>query len=131
MPAGCTALTVLQPPVTPFAASFDEQQSDAAPGNYFVNDGDTQLYLRNANASARTITFYADIYGAERTIGTATLPGSGTENGVLILGPFPTGLFNNHSTTESARTGSAMFSHSGADADVMCCPFKRPTNPQP
>lgn len=119
MPASCTALTVVGPASTPAGPSWDEQQSDAAPGNRFANARGTLLGARNTNASSRVLTFYADLYGAEVALMTATVPGSATENGFRLLGPFPAKDFGNHTTTEAASNGQVMVSQNGADADIM------------
>ncbi len=123
MPSGTVSLTVVGPGSTPAGPTHDEQQSTAA-GNSFENDGSTLLIVRNTNASSRVITFVADRYGAEQTVITSTIPGSGTENGTKVLGPFPPEAFNDHGTTDSAKNGHAMFTHSGSNSDLMLCPTK-------
>lgn len=123
MPASCTALTVIGPASTPAGPSWDEQQSDASPGNRFANARGTFLHARNTNASSRVISFYADSYGAEIVVMTVTIPGSATENGERHLGPFPAAKFNDHSATEAASSGQVMLSHNGADADLMLTPI--------
>lgn len=124
MPASCTALTVVAAPSSPAGASHDEQQSDAAPGNRWANSGRSLASFRNTNAAARIVSFYADQYGVEAVIMTSTVPGSATENGTKIMGPFAPSKFNNHNTTEVATTGQIHITHNGADADLMICPFE-------
>jgi len=125
MPASTTALTVLAAPGTPAGPTWDEQDTDVSPGNNFDNDGVTMLFARNNTAGAIDLIFEADLYGTERTVLQVTIPGSGTENGVKVLGPFPPGRFNNHDTTEVASTGKVFVRQaSGTDGQVKLCPFK-------
>lgn len=123
MPAGTITLTVIGPGATPAGPTYDEQQSTAA-GNSFDNGDSVLLVVRNTNASARVLTFFADRYGTERTVMTATVPGSATENGTAVLGPFPSDVFNDHSATDSAKQGHVMFSHNGVNADLLLAPIK-------
>jgi len=123
MPAGTITITVLGPGAGPAGPTYDEQQSTAA-GNSFDNNDATVLVCRNTNATARVITFVADRYGAERTIMTATIPGSATENGTAVLGPFPSDVFNDHSTTDSTKQGHVMFTHNGVNADLFLAPVR-------
>jgi hypothetical protein len=124
MPVGTVSLTVVGPGNTPAGPSYDEQQSTAA-GNSFDNGGgDIMLVVRNTHGTARTMTFVVDRYGAEQTVMTKSIPGSGTETGLAVLGPFPPSSFNDHSTTDSAKQGHVMFTHNGSNADLMICPVK-------
>ncbi len=126
MPASTTALTVIAAPSTPAGSSFDEQASDVSPGNNFANpDGNTLLYARNTTAGALDLIFEADVFGTERTVLQTSIPGSGTENGVKILGPFPPSKFNEHGTTEAASTGKVFVRQAtGSDGQVVLCPFR-------
>jgi hypothetical protein len=125
MPASTTPLTVVGPSSSPAGAAFNEQNSDASPGSNFLNARGTLLYARNTTASPITLIFEADVLGVERTVMTVDVPGSGTEHGVAIIGPFPAHLFNDHSTTTSsgADQGKVYVRHAGADADIVLCPF--------
>lgn len=123
MPASCTSLTVVAAASTPAGPTHDEQQSDASPGNKWVNTHPMLLSARNTNVASKIISFYADIIGVEAVIMTSTIPGSATENGTRVLGPFPPSKFSDHNTTEAASTGQVMITHNGADADLMLCPF--------
>ncbi len=69
------------------------------------NNGQTILIFLNSNASARTLTIagnafnkpgFGDISAADAGE-TVTLPGSGTNGGRQIVGPFPSDRFNNSS----------------------------------
>lgn len=125
MPAGATALSVVAPAATPAGASFNEQSSDAS-GMKFANDGETYLYVRNTTVSAVPLSFFSDKYGAEIEVLEVSIPGSATEHGVKILGPFDPVFFNDHATTEAASTGSVIMTHTGSDADLQVCPFRMP-----
>lgn len=79
--------------------------ASAATADVFANDGRTILVFLNGNASARTLTItgnafskpgFGDITAADAGE-TVTLPGSGTNGGRQIVGPFPTDRFNNSS----------------------------------
>jgi hypothetical protein len=127
MPASTTAL-VLVSSQSPAGPTMDEQASDVSPGNSFENSaGDVMLYVRNTTGSSIPLLFEADAYGAERTVLSKTIPGSGTENGVAICGPFPPSRFNDHSTTEVASNGRVFVRQgSGSDGDLVMCPFRVP-----
>ena len=77
----------------------------AASGDTILNDGNVFLMFKNANASARTLTMpgnatdkpgFGTLSVADMTE-TYTIPGSGTNSGECMIGPFPTGRFNNSS----------------------------------
>lgn len=77
----------------------------AATADAFANDGKTVLVFLNSNASARTLTLagnafskpgFGDISAADAGE-TVTLPGSGTNGGRCVVGPFPPDRFNNSS----------------------------------
>lgn len=75
----------------------------AATADEFVNDGkDTFLVFLNGNASSRTLTIAANdaVKPGHGTIATpdtvVTIPGSGTNGGRCIVGPFPAGRFNDN-----------------------------------
>jgi hypothetical protein len=78
--------------------------SAAGGGDTFANDGKTFLLFTNGNASARTLTIAANDatkpgFGTIVTPDTTvTIPGSGTNGGLCVVGPFPTGRFNDPST---------------------------------
>lgn len=74
----------------------------ASTSDTFVNDGKlTFLIFINTNATARTLTIAANDadkpgFGPITTPDTTkTLPGSGTNGGLAIVGPFPSDRFNN------------------------------------
>ena len=76
----------------------------ASTADVFANDGKhTFLLFVNGNASARTLTIAANDadkpgFGTIATPDTTvTLPGSGTNGGVAVVGPFPADRFNNSS----------------------------------
>ncbi len=74
--------------------------ASASTSDTFVNDGRTFLLFTNGNASARTLTIAANStdkpgFGTITIPSTTvTLPGSGTNGGLAIVGPFPTDRFN-------------------------------------
>lgn len=124
MPANSVALVVMPAPARVDLGTFDEQASTVSPGNKFDDDGVTMLYVRNTTASAITVNFLADLINFERTIASASVPGSGTEGGVLILGPFPK-IFTDHSVTASADNGKVFVKQaSGTDGQLQFCPFR-------
>jgi hypothetical protein len=120
--ATAVALTKVAAPTAPSGTAWDEQQSTAA-GNKFTNDGRTLLGGRNTNVASRVLTFYVDVFAVEVALMLVTVPGSATENGQAMMGPFPKPVFDNHDTTSSASTGSVVLAHNGANADLMFCPF--------
>lgn len=78
---------------------------NAAAADVFANDGKTFLVFLNGNASARTLTIagnafskpgFGDVSAADAGE-TVTIPGSGTNGGRQIVGPFPPDRFNNSS----------------------------------
>jgi hypothetical protein len=75
----------------------------ASTADVFANDGATFLIFSNANASSRTLTIAANDadkpgFGTIAVPDTVvTLPGSGTNGGRAIVGPFPPDRFNNSS----------------------------------
>lgn len=74
--------------------------ASASTGDKFNNDGRTFLLFVNGNASSRTLTIAANDadkpgFGTIVTPDTVvTLPGSGTNSGRAIVGPFPPDRFN-------------------------------------
>lgn len=94
-------LTVQTAVFTGLAFSYES----ASTGDVFANDGKTFLIFLNGNASARTLTIsgnafskpgFGDVSAADAGE-TVTLPGSGTNGGRQIVGPFPPDRFNNSS----------------------------------
>jgi hypothetical protein len=89
---------------TPFTGlNYTSVSADVA-GDSFANDGRTFLLFKNANAASRTLTIAANDttkpgFGTIATPDTTvTIPGSGTNGGLCIVGPFPTERFNNPTT---------------------------------
>lgn len=82
----------------------------ASTSDTFVNDGKTFLLFTNSNASARTLTIAANDadkpgFGTIATPDTTvTLPGSGTNGGLAIVGPFPVDRFNDPATGRATYT---------------------------
>ena len=78
--------------------------ASASTSDTFTNDGHTFLLFTNGNASSRTLTLGANDadkpgFGSIATPDTTvTLPGSGTNGGLCIVGPFPVDRFNDPST---------------------------------
>lgn len=122
MPASTVSLPVVQNSM-PNLTAHDSNQSTAA-GNSFPNDGNTYLFAQNFSGASKTLTFYVDIFGAERTVGTATVVI--TPNGINVFGPFDPALFNDHSVTDSTKTGHVMVTHNGANSDITLCAFRIP-----
>jgi len=86
----------------PFTA-LNHTLAAASTADVFANDGNTFLLFLNTNASARTLTIaqnptdkpgFGTITPAPVVL---TIPGSGTNGGVCMIGRFPTGRFNNAS----------------------------------
>lgn len=124
MPAAAVALTVLPVPSTPGGPTFAEQSSTVSPGNKFLNDGQVMLYVRNTTASAINVIFEADIFGSERTLLQTSIPGSGTANGVAVLGPFPA-VFNEHPATAAADNGAVFVRQAtGTNGNLVFAPFR-------
>ncbi len=87
----------------------------ASTADVAANDGKTILVFLNANASSRTLTItgnafnkpgFGDITAADAGE-TVTIPGSGTNGGRCIVGPFPPDRFNNSSGQVSYTLDSA------------------------
>jgi hypothetical protein len=82
----------------------------ASTGDTFANDGKTFLLFTNGNASSRTLTVAANDadkpgFGTIATPDTTvTLPGSGTNGGLAVVGPFPVDRFNDPSTGRVSYT---------------------------
>lgn len=123
MPVGSTSLAVVAA-VGGISQAYAETALDAANGNKFINDGKTELHVRNTTAGAIVMDFYADTgptgVGNEVKVASVSIPGSGTNNGVKVLGPFPPSLFNNHNLTEAATTGQVIAKQASAGALVGC-----------
>lgn len=79
--------------------NYTSASADVA-GDSFANNGRTFLLFKNANASSRTLTIAANDttrpgFGTIATPDTTvTIPGSGTNGGLCVVGPFPTERFN-------------------------------------
>lgn len=75
----------------------------AATSQAFINDGNTFLLFLNGNVTARTLTIAANDsdkagFGTIATPDTViTIPGSGTNGGVCMVGRLPTARFNDAS----------------------------------
>lgn len=95
-PAAAATLTVQ----TVTFAGLNYTTAAASTADNFPNDGRTFLLFTNANASARTLTLAANAatrpgFGTIATPSTVvTLPGSGTNGGLAVVGPFPAERFN-------------------------------------
>lgn len=97
-------------------SGLQQTYGSVADGDTFPNDGSTFLAFENGNASSRTLTVpandaYAPGFGAIATPDTTySIPGSGTNGGKCMIGPFPADRFNDPSTGRatiglSASTG--------------------------
>lgn len=98
----------------------------ASGGDSFSNDGRTFYLITNASAGTRTATFDAVASLTKPGFGTVTItdtavtvPGSGTNGGRVMIGPFPPDRFNN-----SVGHVSVTYSDSGANLTVV--PVKMP-----
>jgi hypothetical protein len=77
----------------------------ASVADVFANNGSTILVFLNGNASSRTLTITGNAFdkpgfgsvSAADAGETVTIPGSGTNGGKCVVGPFPPGRFNNSS----------------------------------
>jgi hypothetical protein len=91
-------------------AGLNYTSAAAATADSFANDGRTVLLFANANASSRTLTIAANAtsrpgFGTIATPSTVvTLPGSGTNSGLAIVGPFPMERFNDITTGRTNYT---------------------------
>lgn len=94
-------LTIQEAVFTGLAYTYES----ASTADVMPNDGKTFLIFLNGNASSRTLTItgnafskpgFGDISAADAGE-TVTLPGSGTNGGRQIVGPFPMDRFNNSS----------------------------------
>ncbi|HYH68446.1 MAG TPA: hypothetical protein VD866_27380 [Urbifossiella sp.] len=88
--------------------------ASATVADSFANDGKTFLLFTNGNASARALTLAANDaekpgYGTIATPDTVvTIPGSGTNGGLCVVGPFPTERFNDPATGRVSYTIDAV-----------------------
>lgn len=84
------------------AGLLSSTMGSASTADKFTNDGNTLLLFLNGNASARTLTLtvqnatvnqagYNPITVANPTV---TIPGSGTNGGIAVVGPFGVTQFN-------------------------------------
>ncbi len=84
--------------------------ASASVADSFANDGKTFLLFTNGNASSRTLTVAANDadkagFGPITTPDTVvTIPGSGTNGGLCVVGPFPTERFNDPATGRVSYT---------------------------
>jgi hypothetical protein len=87
--------------VSPFTA-LNHTYASVASGDTLLNDGNTVLFFKNSNASARTLTIAGNavdraglgtISAADMTE-TFTIPGSGTNGGECMIGFLPPDRFN-------------------------------------
>src|SRR3954452_839122 len=91
-------------------AGLNYTSASASVADNFTNDGRTFLLFTNGNASARTLTIAANAttrpgFGTIATPSTVvTLPGSGTNGGLAVVGPFPTDRFNSTTTGRVSYT---------------------------
>lgn len=127
MPASTVSLAVVTGN-SPLGPTFVEQNAVVSPGNNFDNGGgDVLLYARNTTASPINLIFESDLYGSERTVLIGSVPGSGTQHGVTMFGPFPSELFTNHSTTDGNQNGRVMVRQAtGTVGQVQVCPIRVP-----
>lgn len=100
--------------------------SAASGGDTFANDGRTFLLVKNANASTRTVTADAVASLDKPGFGTVpisdsvlTVPGSGTNGGLTMWGPFPPERFNNSS-------GAVALTYSDSAADLTIAAVRMP-----
>jgi hypothetical protein len=86
------AQTIPLSTVTRTPVDFTAGAQAAASGDYFANDGQTFLLIKNGDASDHTVTA-----AIQSTVDGQTV--SGASHNVVaghtaILGPFPTGIYN-------------------------------------
>ncbi len=85
--------------------NYTNQACAAGLADAFINDGKTVLLFANASGSSRTLTVtrqnkspsvqgYNPITLADLTL---TIPGSGTNGGLCVVGPFAQGEYNDGS----------------------------------
>jgi hypothetical protein len=84
------------------AGLLSSTMASASTSDKFTNDGGTFLLFINTNASSRTLTLTVQNTTVNKpgynpvTLSnpTVTLPGSGTNGGLALVGPFGTSEFN-------------------------------------
>jgi hypothetical protein len=87
-------------------------QAAAVGGDAFSNDGKTVLLFVNGNASTRTLTItkqnknpsVGGFNPITLTDTTVTIPGSGTNGGICVVGPFAQAEYNDAVTSCSWPT---------------------------
>jgi hypothetical protein len=121
MPASTVALTVLDVQSTPAGAAANQQASTVTPGNNFLNDGWTLVDVVNTTGGALTITFEADVFGAERTVLSTSIAAGAR----VPFGPFAPGKFNGHDATEAASNGRVFMRQiGGSNGGLTFSPYK-------
>lgn len=125
MPAATTALTVVAPSGNGGLSRDIAEQNSVLAGNNFVNDGEVYLFARNTTVAAISLGFEAHINGVETTVHTEAIPGSGTDGGSRIIGPFKPSLFNAHAGVDGDRVYVRQLT--GTAGQVVLCPFKVPS----
>jgi hypothetical protein len=98
------------------------QASVVSPGNNFPNTGRTMLAVRNTTVGALDIILEGHLGGVERTLMQESVPGSGTDNGIRIFGPFETDRFNNHNGVDIDR--AYVRQATGSNGDLTFAPFE-------
>jgi hypothetical protein len=92
---------------------LNQSYGAVADGDTFPNDGNTFLQFENGNASSRTLTIPANDtekpgFGTIVTPDTVyAIPGSGTNGGKCMIGPFPPDRFNDPATGRATINLSA------------------------
>lgn len=123
MPAGTIPLTVVQRSGTAAKdRDLNLQNSTVSPGNNFVNTGKTMLLARNTQVGAANLLFEGHVLGTEITLATCSVPGSATDSGIRLFGPFETDKFNSHAGADVDRC--YVRQSGGANGDLQLCPFE-------
>lgn len=87
---------------------------DVTNGSKFLNDGITALQVRNTTGGALTLTFTYD----ERNRSTTKVTTLGA-NAETILGPFPTGVFNQHAADGAEHNAYLWVTASGTTGQLQ------------
>lgn len=104
----------IQPVQTLSLSGLQQAYASVADGDTFPNDGNTFLQFENGNASSRTLTVpandaYSPGFGTIATPDTTySIPGSGTNGGKCMIGPFPPDRFNDPATGRATMNFSAV-----------------------
>lgn len=121
MPIGSRVL-LAQTPVTRAgvnAGTGGEATLDATNGNYFVNDGNVILQVRNSSAGALNVVIEVpgNVDGQANTDRTVSVDATTT----LMIGPFPTSIYNQ---SEDGQPSAVYLSCAGGGTNLKAIAWK-------